>query len=52
MFIYNKKIIRDEDLYDFLLTVLDENIIKFSITNGELTDKGIAILSGFFERKD
>jgi len=38
-------------LHDFLLTVADENIAKFSITNGDLTDIGIVVLANFFARK-
>ncbi|CDW83610.1 UNKNOWN [Stylonychia lemnae] len=51
LFIYANKMINDEELHDFLLTVVDENIAKFSITNGQLTDIGIVILSNFFGRK-
>ena len=29
----------------------DENIAKFSITNGELTDVGIVYISEFFQKK-
>eukprot|EP00347_Sterkiella_histriomuscorum_P002126 403369370 len=50
-FIYATKLIRDQDLFEFLLTVQDENIAKFSITNAELTDTGIVLLSHFFQHK-
>jgi len=51
LFIYSTKIIKDKDLFDFLLTVVNENIAKFSITNAELSDAGIVLLSEFFSMK-
>ena len=52
IFIYATKNIKDKDLFDFLLTVVEENIAKFSITNAQLSDAGIAILSEFFSMKN
>lgn len=49
VFIYSNKMVRDQDLFDFLLTVTDEKIDKFSITNGNITDAGIVIMCEFFE---
>lgn len=48
VFIYANKMIRDQDLFDFLLTVTEETIAKFSITNAEISDAGIVILAEFF----
>ena len=48
VFIYSTKKVSDRALYDFLLSVTHEKISKFSITNAELKDAGICILSEFF----
>lgn len=51
MFIYATRVIKDQDLFSFLLSVKDEKIAKFSITNGELTDTGVVYLLNFFQKK-
>lgn len=50
VFIYSTKMIRDQDLFDYLVTVSREKVCKFSITNAQISDAGIVILSQFFEQ--
>lgn len=44
--------ITDEILKDFLISVKNENIAKFSITNANLSDLGVTYIAQFFAEKN